>query len=140
MSKKTLILSFCFLSLPVNFIYSHTYEGIKFGIYEKIMSASTPCIIGACFLLLGNKYSELGINRQNDIPTTPSQRDFYVIRNYLPKEDLDRIKEYDQKLALEELRWSKIFYALGALCIVGGIGEIFYEDIGNIFKRITQTI
>jgi hypothetical protein len=138
-TRKFWILNICFLSLFTNTIHSFMPGSNKLDYFDRILIAIAPCYLGAVFLLLGSIISIEGENRQNDMPTTDAQRHFYVMRNYLPKEDLDKIKEHDQKIALKQIKWGKNLYNFGLLCIAGGITGAFYDDISNIFKYLINT-
>lgn len=134
-SKKLWILSLCLLSFFMNTTRPYSLLHDKLNSEYKCRVISISGFIGFYSLALGIIYSVLGHNRKLDMPTTPSERHFFVLRNFLPKEDLERIKAHDQIVADREITVGKALVTFGALCIAGGITLAYLNEI---FTALTK--
>lgn len=133
-SIQAWIVKLCLISFFVSTIYPSpsSYED-KEKRRVKIATILVSSVLGFCIMSWGYIFSVLGKNHEQDIPVTPEDRHFFVIRNFLPKEELERILKLDQKIAAHEIKVGKWLLSLGALTIIGGIiGANFGDIVGLI--------
>lgn len=128
-NKKIWILNLCLLSFFINTSYSYTPEFDKYDNFQKDMIIAFSSFLGLCFYFSGMEIMMSGKNRQDDLPTTANERSFFVLRNFLPKEDLERIKAQDQIIAIKEIKVGKILLSLGTLCFAGGVITAYLDEI-----------
>jgi hypothetical protein len=111
---------FSFFMCSFNNLYSNADQQHT---YAKILGASSIGI-SILSLFLGSAFYTLANHNEKDIPVTHEEEIFFVLRNFLPKEELDRYLVHKKNVAEKQKRIGVAFFGISLTCfaIVFGLG------------------
>jgi hypothetical protein len=95
----------------------------------KIFLGTSTISVGIFNLLLGTIFFAFAHHNEKDIPVTYEEKMFFVLRNFLPKEELNRLQKHTKNTAETQKIIGTIFLGLGLACITAGCNIFSLQDI-----------
>lgn len=91
------------------------------------LGTSAICL-GIFNFFLSATFFAFSNHNETDIPVTHEENMFFVLRNFLPKEELDRLLAHKKNVAENQKEIGHVFLGLGLICVVAGCSILTLQD------------